>query len=191
MIKTYSTITTLGTPAPAFRLLDVISGKNMDLEHTHGKATVIVFICNHCPYVKHIIPQLVILATEYIKKGVIFFAINSNDKIAYPEDSPENMLKIAKTQHYPFPYLYDETQDVAKSYKAVCTPDFFIFDAKRILQYRGQFDDSRPESNIAVTGNCLRVVLDSLLSNQPISIEQKPSIGCSIKWKENIQNAPL
>lgn len=173
----------LGTYAPQFSLFDSVTGKTISLNaNANCPATVIMFICNHCPYVKHINKELPRLANDYIKKGVRFFAINSNNIEDYPDDSPENMKVIAQQENYPFPYLYDETQEVAKAYQAACTPDFFVFDKNMLLAYRGQFDDSRPGNNIKVSGNSIRGALDALLNNEPVPGEQRPSIGCNIKW---------
>lgn len=184
MAKTPSTMLPLGTQAPHFSLLDVVSGKKIYLDGSNdAKSTVVMFICNHCPYVKHINQELTKLAKDYMPKGVFFFAINSNDVIAYPDDSPENMKKTALAEDYPFPYLYDETQEVAKAYQAACTPDFYVFDSNLALVYRGQLDDSRPGNSIKVTGSSIRHALDCLLSDQPVNSEQKPSLGCNIKWK--------
>lgn len=184
MAKTPSAMLPLGTEAPAFSLIDVISNKLIHLEEVAGNvATVIFFICNHCPYVKHIQHELPHIANDYKDKGVQFIAINSNDSTQYPDDSPENMLRVAKECHYPFPYLYDETQEVAKAYEAKCTPDFYVFNHELSLVYRGQFDNSRLGNNIKVTGVCIRNALDCLINNTPINEEQKPSLGCSIKWK--------
>ncbi|MFH1004941.1 MAG: thioredoxin family protein [Bacteroidota bacterium] len=170
-------------------LLDTVSGKIFslnDLIYRDTKfriSTVIMFICNHCPFVKHINKELVRLANNYIPKGVSFIAISSNDVINYPEDSPEKMKLVAKELGYPFPYLYDESQDVARAYNAVCTPDFFIYDKNMKLAYHGQLDDSRYSNKIPVTGKNIRIALDCLLNNKLVPQEQKPSIGCSIKWK--------
>jgi thiol-disulfide isomerase/thioredoxin len=185
MAKTPSSMLPLGTHAPQFSLVDVISGKKKELSSFKAaKSTVIMFICNHCPYVKHVNKELTRLANDYLPKGVNFIAINSNDVENYPDDSPENMKKTALAEGYPFPYLFDETQEVAKAYQAACTPDFFVFDANLVLVYRGQLDDSRPGNQVEVTGNSIRQALDSLLANQPIKFEQKPSLGCNIKWKD-------
>lgn len=179
-----SVVLPLGSPAPDFTLLDVISGEEKSLAQMKGeKGTVILFICNHCPYVKHIQKELVAVAREYIPKGIAFIAINSNDPEQYPEDSPENMKRVAEQLGYPFPYCFDETQEVAKAYHAACTPDIYVYDAQLRLYYHGQFDDSRPGNTIPVTGRDLRNALDRLLAGQPAPEEQKPSIGCSIKWK--------
>lgn len=185
MSKTESKMLPLGTIAPNFELEDVISGKRIKLSETPDfTATVIMFICNHCPYVKHINTELTKLANDYIGKGVRFIAISSNDVEHYPDDSPENMKATAETHHYPFPYLYDATQEVAKAYNAACTPDFFVFGNDLSLIYRGQLDDSRPGNNIPVTGSSIRQALDCLLHDKPINVVQKPSLGCNIKWKQ-------
>lgn len=174
----------LGFVAPDFTLLDTVSGKDLSLEQLKSdKATVIMFICNHCPYVKHINDALVALANDYIPLGVSFVAISSNDAEAYPADSPEQMKIEAARLGYPFPYLYDETQEVAKAYTAECTPDFNIFDGNMRCVYRGQLDGSRPGSNVPVTAEDMRAALDTILAGKPVSTEQVPSVGCSIKWK--------
>lgn len=186
MTKTFSTMLPLGSQAHSFSLPDVLSGSQINLNKfsAYSKGTLIMFICNHCPYVKHINEELVRLANDYLPKEIVFLAINSNDTITYPDDSPENMKKIALQLAYPFPYLFDETQEVAKVYQAACTPDFYLFDKKQQLVYRGQFDDSRPGNSVAVTGSSVRAALDSLLSGIKITMEQKPSLGCNIKWKK-------
>lgn len=174
----------LGTYAPNFNLQDVTTGTRVTLnESSDYVATVIMFLCNHCPYVKHINSGLSQLAKEFIPKKIRFIAISSNDIENYPDDSPENMIITAKNCDYPFPYLYDETQEVAKAYNAACTPDFYVFGNDLSLVYRGQFDDSRPGNNIPVTGDSIRRALDCLLHNIPFDFEQKPSLGCNIKWK--------
>lgn len=184
MSRTESTMLELGTKAPAFKLLDVLSGQDVALRQSSDyKATVIMFICNHCPYVKHINAELTLLANDYLPKGVQFLAINSNDVENYPDDSPENMITTAQAHHFPFPYLYDETQEVATAYHAACTPDFFVFDQGLSLIYRGQLDDSRPGNSIPVTGDSIRMALDCLLADKPLNFVQKPSLGCNIKWK--------
>lgn len=175
----------LGSTAPAFSLPDTVSGQTLSLKALQSdKATVVMFICNHCPYVKHVQTQLVRLANDYQPKGVSFIAISSNDVSDYPEDSPANMKAVAEREGYPFPYLYDESQDVARAYSAVCTPDIFIYDDEMKLVYRGQLDDSRPGNDIPVTGNDVRLALDNLLAGKPVDPNQRPSIGCSIKWKK-------
>ena len=174
----------LGSTAPDFNLPDVVTGSLVSLKTLiTGKATVVMFICNHCPYVKHINNELVKLANDYVTKGVNFIAISSNDAVAEPDDSPEQMKELALKLKYPFPYLYDETQQIAKAYDAACTPDFFVFDSNKKLAYRGQLDDSRPSNNIPLTGKDLRQALDALITGQAVSPRQRPSIGCNIKWK--------
>lgn len=183
MVATPSTMVSLGTPAPQFTLPDTVSGQTMGLDELKSDvATVVMFICNHCPYVKHIQKGLVQIAEDYQSMGVSFIAISSNDVKTYPEDGPEEMKKVAQRLGYPFPFLYDETQEVAKAYSAVCTPDIFIFDGELKLVYRGQFDDARPSNSVPVTGKDVRKALDALLNDQPVDPEQKPSVGCSIKW---------
>jgi peroxiredoxin len=176
----------LGTTAPKFKLYDTVSGKYLSFDELKGpKGTLVMFICNHCPYVKHVNQELVRLGNDYMPKGIGFIAISSNDVVRYPDDSPEKMKEVAEKLGYPFPYLYDETQETARAYQAACTPDFFLFDAGDKLVYRGQLDDSRPGNDIPVTGKDLRKALDYLLEGKIIPEEQqKPSIGCSIKWKE-------
>lgn len=186
MAKTASSMVELGTSAPHFCLTNVFDGKLVSLDdHKPYKATVIMFICNHCPYVKHTNSGMIALAKDYASKSIRFIAINSNDVTQYPDDSPEQMKKTAEELAYPFPYLYDETQEVAKAYSAACTPDFYVYNDELALVYRGQLDDSRPGNNIPVTGASIRAALDSLLKNEPITVEQKPSLGCNIKWKQN------
>lgn len=184
MSLTASNMLPLGTKAPDFTLFDVISEKSLTLDELKSEvATVIMFICNHCPYVKHIQPELVRMAEDYIPEKVQFIAISSNDVENYPEDSPELMRVEAKKWGYPFPYLYDETQVVARAYDAACTPDFYIFDKKLELVYRGQLDDSRPGNNKPLTGSDLRGALDDYLKGNPITTDQIPSQGCNIKWR--------
>ncbi|MDR4507474.1 MAG: thioredoxin family protein [Candidatus Brocadiaceae bacterium] len=179
-----SSMIPLGTVAPPFRLPDTVSGKTADLNDLKSeKATVIMFICNHCPYVKHVQTHLVRLANDYQPKGIAFVAISSNDATSYPEDAPEKMKEVALQMDYPFPYLYDETQEIARQYHAACTPDFYIFDDSLKCVYRGQLDDSRPGNQIPVTGKDIRSALDNILNGLPVSAEQKSSMGCSIKWK--------
>lgn len=184
MVKTNSTMLPLGTQAPDFTLRDVISGQLVRLhQNTPEVATVIFFICNHCPYVKHINSELTRLAHDYQSSQVRFIAINSNDADAYPDDAPEKMFETAKVHHYPFPYLFDETQEVAKAYQAACTPDFFIFDKALLLVYRGQFDESRPGGELKPDGSSVRAALDALLQDRLVPETQKPSVGCNIKWR--------
>ena len=185
MPETPSVMTPLGSKAAEFKLPDTVSGENLSLNDLRSdKATVIVFICNHCPFVKHVNKELVRLANDYIPKGISFIAISANDVVNHPGDSPEQMKVNAKEQGYPFPYLYDESQQVARAYDAACTPDFFIYDKDLKLAYRGQLDDSRPSNGIPVTGKDIRAALELLLIGKPVPAEQKPSIGCNIKWKK-------
>lgn len=185
MARTPSTMVALSTNAPHFILPDTVSGKDLSLENIKGeKGTMIMFICNHCPFVKHVNAELVRLANDYKNKGIGFVAISSNDVINHPEDAPGLMTQVAKELKYPFPYLYDETQEVAKAYDAACTPDFFIYDKDLQLAYRGQLDASRPGNEIPVTGKDIRNALDCLINNAPVPLEQTPSIGCNIKWKQ-------
>ena len=184
MALTPSTMLPLGTKAPDFQLPDVVTHKTVSLKDFSTKpGLVVMFICNHCPYVKHIRQGLVDIAQDYFMKEIKFVAISSNDIEEYPEDDPKKMAEEAKHYHYPFPYLYDETQEIAKAYHAACTPDFFLFDVNQTLVYRGQFDDSRPGNQVPVTGKDLRAAIDALLQGHPISTDQKPSMGCNIKWK--------
>ena len=173
----------LGTRAADFRLLDTITQKVKSLNDLKGeRGTVIFFICNHCPFVKHVNKELVSMAKDYMDQGISFIAISSNDVMNYPQDGPELMQKNALELKYPFPYLYDETQDVAKAYDAACTPDSYLFDKELNLVYRGQIDDSRPGNGLEVTGKDLRMAMDQLLQGEPVFKLQKPSIGCNIKW---------
>jgi peroxiredoxin len=174
----------IGSIAPDFILPDSVSGQTLSLKELKSeKATVIMFICNHCPYVKHINIGLVALAAQYIKLGVSFIAISSNDVSRYPDDSPAQMKLTAKANNYSFPYLYDENQEVAKAYDAACTPEFYVFDGNLALTYHGQMDDSRPSSHTPVTGIDLAGALDLTLDGKPVEGIQKPGIGCGIKWK--------
>lgn len=184
MARTASTMIPLGTSIIDFELLDPVCGGKKSLrELLSDKATLIVFMCNHCPFVKHINDELVRLGKDYQPKGVSMIAINSNDVENFPEDSPEEMKKMAESSGYGFPYLFDEDQKVARAYKAACTPDFFLFDGHGKLAYRGQLDDSRPGNEVPVTGKDLREALDTVLKGREVSQKQKPSIGCNIKWK--------
>lgn len=183
MALTPSTMLPLGTLAPDFRLPDP-QGKIFALaDFKDAPALLVMFICNHCPYVKHIRAGLAQLARDYLPRGVAMVAINANDVVAYPEDSPARMAEEARAVGYLFPYLFDETQAVAKAYRAACTPDFFLFDRERRLVYRGQFDASRPGYGIPVTGKDLRAALDAVLAGKKPSPDQTPSVGCNIKWK--------
>lgn len=183
MVKTASTMLPLGTLAPEFSLPNV-DGSTVSNADFEGKPLLVIFMCNHCPFVIHLREHLASFANEYQAKGLGIVGISSNDVVGYPQDGPEKMAEEAQSAGYTFPYLYDATQDVAKTYKAACTPDFFLFDADHRLVYRGQFDDSRPGNNVAVTGNDMRTACDAVLANQQVPTEQKPSIGCNIKWKE-------
>ena len=184
MSNTPSNMLPLGTKAPSFSLLDTISHVQVSLKDLKGeKGTLIIFICNHCPFVIHVIEKVVQLGREYQKKGIKTITISSNDIVNYPQDAPDQMTKFAERYGFSFPYLYDETQEVAKSYQAACTPDFFLFDKDLKLGYRGQFDDSRPGNGIPVTGKELQTAMDQLLEGKKISAHQKPSMGCNIKWK--------
>lgn len=184
MARTESNMLDLGTLAPEFSLLDTVSNKTLNLHTIKGKkGTVIMFICNHCPFVIHVDQEITRLANKYKNEGIGFIAISSNDVDKYPQDAPELMKVKAKQEKYPFPYLYDQTQAVAKDYDAACTPDFYLFDADLKLIYRGQLDDSRPSNEIALTGKDLSNAIDALLNKQLPSSIQKPSIGCNIKWK--------
>ena len=176
----------LGTRAPAFMLPDTVSGRTLSLEALKGATgTVVMFICNHCPYVMHVNAGLVRTARDYAEKGISFIAISSNDAVSHPDDAPGRMKAVAQQLGYPFPYLYDESQAVAKAYQAACTPDLYLFDAGLACVYRGQFDDSRPGNNVPVTGQDLRAAMDALLAGKPVSPAQKPSVGCNIKWKRS------
>ena len=186
MSITYSAMLPLGTAAPEFILPDVTNHNtpvSLATEHQFD-ATVILFICNHCPYVKHVNHELIRLANDYLTQNVRFIAINANDIESYPDDSPEKMQFTAMQLGYPFPYLFDETQEVAKAYHATCTPDFFVFNRNLRLAYRGQLDDSRPGNTQPTDGHCIRAALDCLINNQPVDDNQHPSMGCNIKWKK-------
>lgn len=183
MARTPSTMLALGTHAPEFYLPEPATGSNVSLNGFAGKPLVVLFICNHCPYVKLIAAKLAELASYYQARGIAFVAINSNDVANYPDDSPEKMVAMIAEYGFSFPYLFDETQEVAKSYRAACTPDLYLFDAAHTLVYRGQFDDARPRSEVPVTGKDLGAALDALLAGKAIDAEQKASLGCNIKWK--------
>ncbi len=184
MVKTASSMLPLGTRAPDFQLLEPLTNNITGLKTLRGEvATVVMFICNHCPYVIHVAPELANIAREFQDKGISFVAINSNDVDNYPDDSPENMILEIQKRGYSFPYLFDESQDVAKAYQAVCTPDFFVFDEQLSCVYRGQLDDSRPGNQIALSGQDLRAALNCLIEGLEVQQDQKPSVGCNIKWK--------
>lgn len=184
MARTESTMLELGTQAPDFNLPDTTGKQTRLADFSNAKGLLVIFMCNHCPYVIHLRDALAKLGRDYQDKGLAIVAINSNDASNYPADSPEKMAEEVATQGYTFPYLYDESQAVAKAYKAACTPDFFLFDGNHKLAYRGQFDDSRPRNDEPVTGADLRAAIDAVLSGAAIPTEQKPSLGCNIKWKQ-------
>ncbi len=185
MASTYSSMLPLGTKAPDFQLLDTVSGRQLSLDNIHGeKGTVVMFICNHCPYVIHVQDEVLKLAREYQAKGISFVAISSNDVLNYPDDAPEKMKAKAVEKNFPFPYLYDETQEVAKAYQAECTPDFYLFDKELKCVYRGRLDESTPRNGLPLTGNDLRNALEATLVGDMIKEDiQFPSMGCNIKWK--------
>ena len=179
----------LGTSAPSFALRDVVSGHAYSLDSFAAKpALLVMFLCRHCPYVQHVQDQIAKLGQDYADTRLGIIAISSNDPAYYPDDAPERLRELAQNLNWRFPFCFDETQEVAKAYKAACTPDFYLFDAHRRLVYRGQLDDSRPGNNKPVTGRDLRAAIDAVLAGKPIDREQRPSIGCSIKWKPG--NAP-
>lgn len=183
MVKTASTMMPLGQKAPAFELTNTVDGNTVSLTDFQGKAGLLVmFICNHCPFVKHVAQELAALGRDYLPQGLGIVAISSNDLDKYPQDGPEAMKEEAASQGYSFPYLLDDTQQVAKDYRAACTPDFFLFDHNLQLVYRGQLDSSRPSLDTPVTGEDLRAAIDAVLQQQPVPEGQKPSIGCNIKW---------
>ena len=184
MALTPSTMLALGTKAPDFSLPEVVSGKTISLKSFSGKeALLVMFICRHCPYVEHVQDELARLGRDYAGKSVGIVAISSNDAANYPEDAPKNLKEMAKRLGLVFPYCYDESQEVARAYEVACTPDFFLFDKDRALIYRGQLDESRPGNNKPLNGKDLRAALDAVLSGCPVSADQKPSVGCNIKWK--------
>lgn len=184
MARTPSNMLPLGTRAADFVLPDTVSGKTLSLRDVAGpRGTVVMFICNHCPFVQHVNPEIVRLAGDYGGSGIGFVAISSNDVEKYPEDHPEKMKTTAEREGYPFPYLYDASQDTARNYRAACTPDFYLFGPDLRLIYRGQLDGSRPGNDIPLSGQDLRKALDCLLAGKPVPSDQKPSIGCNIKWK--------
>lgn len=189
MVKTASTMLPLGTAAPEFQLPDVVSGKTISLAtFKDSKALLLMFICQHCPFVKHVQAELAKIGQDYSEQALGIVAISANDVANYPDDSPAKLKQMAKELNFNFPLCYDESQEVSKSYTAACTPDFFLFDSSQKLVYRGQLDDSRPSNDIPVTGKDLRQAIDAVLQDRAIDWEQKPSIGCNIKWKPG--NAP-
>ncbi len=183
MTAVNSTMLELGTKAPPFRLPSATGGTVSIEDFSDARALLVMFICNHCPFVKHVREELVKLANDYRPKGVAVLAVNSNDWSTYPDDSPEMMAKEVREYGYPFAYLYDETQEVARAYRAACTPDFYLFGSRQELVYRGQLDDSRPGNGVPVSGRDLRAALDALLAGKPGPVAQKPSLGCNIKWR--------
>jgi thiol-disulfide isomerase/thioredoxin len=183
MARTESNMLELGTTAPAFNLPDVVSGRSVSSDELRGKPLLVMFICTHCPYVKHIEQGLAALGKTCAAKPINIVAIGSNDADNYPDDNPAGLKHQAKTAGFSFPYLYDASQDVARAYQAACTPDFFLFDAGMKLVYRGQFDSSRPGNGIPLTGQDLRAAIDAVIAGRPVAKDQRPSIGCNIKWK--------
>jgi len=174
----------LQTLAPDFQLRDTVSGSIVDLRTAMGtEGIVVMFLCNHCPFVQHVNKGIVSLANDYLPRGIGFVAISSNDIEKYPEDAPERMKEVALEEGYPFPYLYDELQEVARAYRAACTPDFYLFDSDSRLVYRGQLDDARPHNGLPVSGASLRSAMDALIEGRSVDSDQKPSLGCNIKWK--------
>lgn len=183
MAETPSTMIDLGTRAPDFSLQDAVSGRTVTLDDLEGPALLVMFVCNHCPFVIHVRDELTRLCDEYGKRGVAIAAVNSNSIESHPQDGPEHMKSLARELGWTFPFLFDASQEVAKAYRAACTPDFFVFDKDRRLVYRGQLDDSRPSTTVPVTGRDLRRALDAVLDGQPPIAPQHASIGCNIKWK--------
>ena len=184
MVKTLSTMLPLGTKTPDFSLEDAVSGNKISLDtFTDKKALLVMFICVHCPFVKHLQDALAAVGKEYVDKGLGIVAISSNDITTHPGDAPDKMKEMAATLGFNFPFCYDESQEVAKAYTAACTPDFFLFDSNNTLVYRGQFDDSRPGNDVPVTGKDLKAAIEEVLLDRKVDTQQKPSIGCNIKWK--------
>lgn len=183
MVKTASTMLDLGTKAPNFALPDTVSGKTISLDtFAEKKGLLVMFICQHCPFVQHIQQELARIGQDYMEQGLGIVAISSNSVETHPDDAPEKLKAMAEEQRFNFPFCYDETQEVAKAYTAACTPDFFLFDSSRALVYRGQLDDSRPGNDQPVNGKDLRAAIEKILADEPITPDQKPSIGCNIKW---------
>jgi peroxiredoxin len=190
MAKTLSTMLPLGTPAPEFALPDASSGRTVRLHDFEGRpALLVMFLSRHCPFVKHIQAELAKVCNEYVDRGLAAVAICSNDAESYPEDGPEGLRQMAAELNFRFPYLFDESQEVARAFVAACTPDLFLFDADRALVYRGQFDDSRPGNGVPVTGSDLRAALDAVLAGAEVPSEQRPSVGCNIKWRPGVSGA--
>ncbi len=184
MALTASRMLALGTLAPDFSLPDTAGNTVSLADFEKSPALLVIFMCNHCPFVKHMLGDLVELARDYQARGVAVVGVNSNDVANYRDDSPDMMAELARRSGFTFPYLYDETQEIAKTYSAACTPDFFLFDGERLLVYRGQMDDSRPGNGIPVTGANLTAAIDAVVEGMPVAQEQEPSIGCNIKWKQ-------
>jgi peroxiredoxin len=189
VVATPSTMLALGTSAPDFQLPDPTGRVVTRDDYAAQSVLLVMFLCNHCPYVKHVVAEIVRLADDYQARGVGVVAISSNDIVQYPDDSPEAMARFATAHGFPFPYLYDESQSVARAYQAACTPDFFLFDADRRLVYRGQLDGARPANEIPVDGRDLRAALDATLTGEPVAELQLPSLGCNIKWKPGVEPA--
>jgi peroxiredoxin len=186
MARTASTMVPLGTMAPDFSLVDVVSGKTLTRDEVSGaRGLLVMFLCAHCPFVQHVNQELGRLGRDYAGRGIGIVAISSNDADTFPDDSPSGLRRQAEEQGFQFPYLFDESQDVGQAYQAACTPDFFLFNADKNLVYRGQLDGSRPGNGVAVDGRDLRAAMDQVLAGKPVAIEQQPSIGCNIKWKQN------
>jgi len=183
MARTPSTMRALGSAAPDFRLPEPLSGRQLGLSDFSGQALLLIFTCNHCPFVLHILDELVRVLKPYQAQGLAVLAINANDVTRYPDDAPDKMVQLAQQRGFSFPYLYDETQAVARAYQAACTPDFFLYDAAQQLVYRGQFDDARPGNGVPVTGQDLRAAIEAVLAGRTPVPEQRPSLGCNIKWK--------
>ncbi len=184
MAETLSTMLTLGTRVPAFSLQNAVDGRTVSPDdYADSSALLVMFICNHCPFVKHVIDGVTNLAADYLPRDVGIIAINSNDRVGYPQDAPEQMKRLAEELGWDFPFVFDETQEVAKAFRAACTPDFFLFDAAGNLAYRGELDESRPGNGIPVTGRDLRAAIDAVLAGEPVDEDQKASIGCNIKWR--------
>ena len=189
MARTPSTMPELRQPAPDFSLTDVVTGATVTRsDFAEAPALLVAFWCNHCPFVKHLEDEFLDFARDYLPKGLQIVAISANDPVAYPQDAPDAMAELANEKDYPFPYLFDESQEVAKAYRAACTPDFFLYDGSGALAYRGQFDGSRPSTGTPITGEDLRAAVDALLSGTEPAEDQRPSVGCNIKWRPG--NAP-
>jgi len=184
MVKTYSTMLELGTKAPEFSLPDVLSGRTISLSSfADDKAVLVMFICRHCPFVKLVQGELALIGVDYRGRGLGIVAISANDVTSHPDDAPHLLKEMAVELGFTFPFCFDETQEVARAFAAACTPDFFLFDRRRELVYRGQLDDSRPDNGKPVTGRDLRAAIDAVLAGRPVATEQRPSLGCNIKWK--------